>query len=51
MKRNYTYVCPNCLTSLHRVKPIRRMVACYACCRKFNNGAYHDRFRLIAKKP
>ncbi len=51
MKRNYTYVCPNCLTSLHRVKPIRRMVACYACCRKFNNGAYHDRFRLVAKKP
>jgi len=27
------------------------MVACYACCRKFNNGAYHDRFRLVAKKP
>jgi predicted SprT family Zn-dependent metalloprotease len=46
MKRNHSYSCPNCLATIHRVKPIRRAVACYDCCRKFNNGSYHDRFRL-----
>ena len=50
MKRNHTYICPNCFTAIHRVRPIRRTVACYDCCRKFSGGAYHDRFRLIEKK-
>jgi SprT protein len=47
MKRNHAYVCANCLAVIHRVRPIKRPVACYECCRKFNHGAYHDRFRLI----
>jgi len=51
VKRNHAYVCPHCFVIIHRVKPIRRAVACYDCCRKFNAGAYHDRFRLIKKKP
>ena len=50
VKRNHSYVCPNCETTIHRVKPLRRTVACYDCCRKFNNGAYHDRFKLSKKK-
>ena len=51
VKRNHAYVCPHCQTTIHRVKPIRRAVACYDCCRKFNAGAYHDSYRLIKKKP
>jgi SprT protein len=51
MKRNHAYICSNCFSEVQRVKPISRAVACYDCCRKFNNGAYHDRFRLIEKKP
>ena len=51
VKRNHSYVCPHCFVAIHRVKPIRRAVACYDCCRKFNDGAYHDRFRLVKKKP
>jgi predicted SprT family Zn-dependent metalloprotease len=51
MKRNHAYICPNCFATIHRVKPIQRTVACYDCCRKFNEGTYHDRFRLIKKKP
>lgn len=47
MKRNHAYVCANCLTVIQRVRPIKRPVACYECCRKFNQGAYHDRYRLI----
>lgn len=50
MKRNHSYICPNCFATIQRVKPIRRTVACYDCCRKFSGGAYHDRFRLIEKK-
>ena len=50
VKRNHAYCCPHCLTTIHRVKPIRRPVACYDCCRKFNGGDYHDRFRLVRKK-
>jgi hypothetical protein len=33
------------------VRPIKKAVACYECCRKFNNGVYHDRFRLIKNTP
>lgn len=51
MKRNHAYICPNCFTVIRRVKPIRRTVACYDCCRRFNDGIYHERFRLIKHVP
>jgi predicted SprT family Zn-dependent metalloprotease len=51
MKRNHSYICPNCLCIIHRVRPIQRTVACYDCCRKFNRGAYHERFKLMKYKP
>jgi predicted SprT family Zn-dependent metalloprotease len=51
MKRNHAYICPNCFSVIHRVRPIQRAVACYACCRKHNDGQYHDRYRLIKHKP
>lgn len=47
MKRNYAYVCPSCLATIRRVRPMRRAVACYPCCKKHNGGSYHERFRLI----
>ena len=50
MKRNHAYACSNCLAVIHRVRPITKAVACYECCRKFNNGLYHARFRLIKNK-
>ena len=51
MKRNHSYICPNCLSIIHRVRPIQRTVACYDCCRKFNRGGYHERFKLMKYKP
>ena len=51
MARNHTYACSNCQAVIHRVRPIKRPVACHECCRKFNNGSYHDRFRLIKNQP
>lgn len=50
MKRNHAYICPNCFATIQRVRPIKRSVACYDCCRKFSGGVYHDRFRLIEHK-
>jgi SprT protein len=47
LKRNHVYICSNCFLVVRRVRPIKRAVACYDCCRKFNAGTYHDRFRLI----
>lgn len=51
MKRNHAYICTNCFATIHRVKPLKRAVACYVCCRQHNGGHYHDRYRLIEKKP
>jgi predicted SprT family Zn-dependent metalloprotease len=50
VRRNHAYVCPNCRTTILRVRPIQRAVACYACCRKYNDGDYHDRYRLMPRK-
>jgi SprT protein len=50
LKRTHADVCSNCFAVIQRVRPIKKAVACYDCCRKFNNGAYHDRFRLIQNK-
>ena len=51
MKRNHAYICPHCSVVVHRVKPIKRAVACYDCCQKFSDGVYHDRFRLLRHVP
>jgi predicted SprT family Zn-dependent metalloprotease len=52
MERNHAYVCTQCFTVLRRVRPLKRAVACSACCRKFNHGRYDAKFRLVSiKKP
>jgi len=50
MKRNYAYTCPSCQSTFQRVRRIRRMVACYDCCRKFTGGQFDSRFRLKEHK-
>lgn len=47
MRRGHLYTCPGCAAVVTRVRPLRRAVACYDCCRKFNGGKYHERFRLV----
>jgi len=44
--RRYLYKCPNCKCDFHRVRRIRRAVACLACCRAHNGGEFDARFRL-----
>ena len=50
MKRNFAYICPECYSTIRRVKRINRMVACYACCRKHSGGLFDSRFRLQEQK-
>ena len=51
MERKHVYHCASCSATIQRVRPLKRNVACFECCRKFNNGTYHERFRLVKKQP
>jgi len=42
----FIYRCPKCRQEFPRVRRVRRAVACLACCRKHNGGAFDPRFRL-----
>jgi SprT protein len=44
--RPYSYRCPNCRREFPRVRPIRRSVACLACCRAHSGGRFDRRFKL-----
>ena len=45
-ERKYRYVCNCCGKALERVRPLRREAACVACCRRFSNGRFDQRFTL-----
>jgi SprT protein len=42
----FIYRCPNCRQDFHRVRRIKRTVACLACCRAHSGGEFDPRFRL-----
>ncbi len=46
----FIYRCPNCRRDFHRVRKIKRVVACLACCRACNGGQFDARFRLRVVK-
>jgi len=46
-ERKLIYQCPNCLTTVERVRKFQRHSACLTCCRKFNGGRYDGRFQLM----
>ena len=51
--RRYLYRCSRCAREFPRVRPIRRAVACLACCREYNGGRYDKEFqlRLVRSMP
>lgn len=51
MERKYFYECRACGTTLARVRPVKRRVACLKCCRRHNEGRYHERFRFVQIPP
>ena len=46
-ERRFFYACRECGTTLARVRAMKRHVACLKCCRRHNEGKYHDRFRFV----
>ena len=46
-ERRYFYACRECGTTLARVHAMKRRVACIKCCRRHNDGKYHERFRFL----
>ena len=51
VERKHFYACRECGTTLARVRPVKRRVACIKCCRKHNDGRYDERFRFIQVPP
>jgi predicted SprT family Zn-dependent metalloprotease len=49
-KKKWRYTCPSCNESIERVRQMKRYVACYTCCQKYNKGRYHKRFELVGEK-
>jgi SprT protein len=49
LRKKFTYTCPKCFSEIKRVKKIRRIIACYPCCKKYNGGNYDSTYRLIQK--
>lgn len=46
-RRKWSYQCPSCAVAFERVRRVKWAAACHPCCRKFNGGAYDNRFRLV----
>ena len=49
--RRFLYRCERCGKQFPRVRRIKRTVACLECCRKFNNGDFDPKSRLLLVKP
>lgn len=44
--RRFLYRCPHCRRDFPRVRRIKRVIACLACCRAHSRGKFDARFRL-----
>lgn len=51
LSRKYFYRCKSCGTTLARVRPPKRPLACIKCCRVYSGGKYDERFRFIPVSP
>jgi len=49
-KANYVRVCTTCNVEHQAYRKSRRKVACGACCKKYNEGKYSDKFILKYKR-
>lgn len=46
MTKKYLYACPSCQSEVPRVRPFKRPVACYECCKQHSRGRYSNEFKL-----
>lgn len=47
IRRKHAYQCPVCLQTILRVRPFRRVVACFTCCKKENQAKFLLKYRLV----
>jgi len=46
--RNWHYTCAHCKEVVTRVRRVKgRWLACHSCCKKYNKGRYHSKFKLV----
>jgi SprT protein len=45
-RRHFAYVCSHCGREIHRVRRIRVQVACFHCCKRYNQGRFSVAFAL-----
>lgn len=50
MQRRWRYQCPACGEGFDRVRKMKRYAGCYACCKAYNGGYYHRKFRLVESR-
>jgi hypothetical protein len=49
-RSGWEYSCPVCKSTFTRRRRFGRPVACAACCKKFNGGKFHPRFKLRGRR-
>jgi hypothetical protein len=49
-RSGWIYTCPVCNHATPRRRRYSRAVACLRCCKRFNGGQYHERFKLRGRR-
>jgi ribosomal protein L37AE/L43A len=49
-RTGWIYTCPLCKSEFARRRRYSRPVACMHCCKRFNGGKYHERFKLRGRR-
>jgi len=49
-RSGWIYTCPVCDHATPRRRRYSRAVACLRCCKRFNGGQYHERFKLRGRR-
>ena len=50
LKKRWRYICPRCWACVERVHRMKGHNACYSCCKRYNGGAYDERFRFLEQR-
>ena len=49
-QKKWRYSCPSCGERIDRVRKMKRYIACFPCCQKFNSGRYNKKFQLVLEQ-
>jgi len=46
-RKKWRYTCPVCKDGFDRVRRMKKIAACYACCKTHNRGRYSKKFNFV----